>query len=163
MAETQATTLPKTEAAAEPTAEPQRSRAEELLARRRTALEEREAAQRAAARREPTIEFGEFLLMLFFAGLFDLVSIVPWLNIATVFIGNIVFSVWFWFKRLSFKKLRLVFALETVVEAVPFLSIFPGFIGLVTAAYIVHRAGRLLGQLPGGHAISGAFSGRKTP
>lgn len=163
MANAQPTTLPEAEAAAEPTVEPQRSRAEELLERRRAALELEEATRSAAARQEPTIEFGEFLLMLVCAGFFDLVSLVPGANFATVVLGNVVFSVWFWFKKLSFKKLRLVFALESVIEVIPFLSMFPGFIGLVTAAYVTHRAGRLLEQLPGGTGVSGMLNRRTTP
>ncbi|MBI2624068.1 hypothetical protein HYW67_01055 [Candidatus Parcubacteria bacterium] len=163
MADTQTISPPETAAVTKAPVGPQRSRAEELLQRRRMELERREAAERAYARREPTIEFGEFLLMLFFAGCLDLVSLVPWLNVATVFVGNIVFSVWFWFKRLSFKKLRFVFAIEGIIEAVPFLSMLPGFIGLIVAAYVIHRAGRLLEQLPGSTGVGGMLNRRTIP
>lgn len=157
MADTQTIAPPETEAVAETPAEPQRSRAEELLERRRAALEQQEAAQRTAARREPTIELGEFLLMLFFAGLFDLVSIVPWLNFVTWAVGTATFAVWFWFKKIPFKQLRLTFGAESVVEIIPGLSALPGFIGLVIAAFIIVRARAIAARIPGGKLISSAI------
>lgn len=138
-------------------AAPERSRAEAFLARKRAA----QAATAAPHKKEPSIGLGEFMLMLFFAGFFDLISLVPWLNLATVFLGNATFGVWFWFKGLSFKKLRLAFTLESIIEVVPFLSILPGFLGLVIAAYILQRASRLIGQLPGGQLAAAALEGRK--
>lgn len=157
MADTQTATLPETGAAEEPTMESQRSRAEELLARRRAALEEREAAQRAAAHREPTIGFGEFLLMLFFAGLFDLVSIVPGLNLVTWAVGTATFAVWFYFKKIPFRQLRLTFGAESVVELIPGLSALPGFIGLIIATFIIVRTRAVAARIPGGKLISSAI------
>ncbi|MBI2625786.1 hypothetical protein HYW68_01920, partial [Candidatus Parcubacteria bacterium] len=86
----------------------ERSRAEALLERKRA------AGTRAASpqKREPTIELGEFFLMLFFAAFFDLVSLIPWLNLASAFLGNLTFSAWFRRKGFSFKKFRLAFASE---------------------------------------------------
>ncbi|MBI3305452.1 hypothetical protein HYZ80_03980 [Candidatus Parcubacteria bacterium] len=139
-------------------AAPERSRAEAFLARKRAAL----PAASAPRKPEPSIGLGEFMLMLFFAAFFDLVSLVPWLNLVTVFLGNVTFGAWFWFKGLSFKKLRLAFALESIIELVPFLSILPGFLGLVITAYVVQRAGRLIGQLPGGQLAARALEGRRT-
>lgn len=154
MADTQTTTTPETVAPAEPAAESQRSRAEELLERRRATLEREEAAKRAAARPGPTIGFGEFLLMLFFAGLFDLASIVPGLNLITWAVGTATFAVWFWFKKIPFRPLRLTFGAESVVELIPGLSALPGFIGLVIATFLIVRAQRIAGRLAGGKLIS---------
>ncbi|MBI4099234.1 hypothetical protein HY442_01740, partial [Candidatus Parcubacteria bacterium] len=92
-----------------------RSRAEALLERKR--------AERAGAaqpqKRGATIELGEFSLMLFFAAFFDLVSLIPWLNLASAFLGNLTFSVWFRRKGVSFKKLRFAFASEILIEIIP--------------------------------------------
>lgn len=76
--------------------------------------------------------------MLIIAGFFDLIGLIPFLNILTDLLAAFIF--WFWQKSYipSFDPLLNIFA-NKVIDVCT-LGIFPSNIGIVIVAYIKKRA-----------------------
>jgi hypothetical protein len=74
-------------------------------------------------------------LMVIVALLFDLVGIIPLVNILSQFTALLIFGLWFFFLGVGFiNPQRFAAALiSTVIELIPFVSILPG----LTVAVII--------------------------
>lgn len=80
-----------------------------------------------------------FGFMLLFAICFDVLSIIPFLNIVVNFVAAICFAIWYFFSGISFSKNKGILGrggVTFIVEMIPFLSIFPTWILYVTINYI---------------------------
>jgi hypothetical protein len=87
-----------------------------------------------------------FIMLLFPAAVFDLVSIIP-------FLGNLTSVLFIFFARLSFwlvgyrSKGTAALTMGTaLVEMIPGFSILPGCIGFVTGFYLINKASAVLSE-----------------
>ena len=84
--------------------------------------------------------------MLVFAILFDILSLVPILNIFTLFMGQSLFAAVFWLNGVKIleKKKLLTFVSASIVEVAPIISWLPGItLGVIIVTAISRTEDRL--------------------
>jgi hypothetical protein len=81
-------------------------------------------------------------LMVIVALLFDLVGVVPVLNIVTEFIALLIFGLWFFFLGVGFMNPRrfATVLIATVIELIPIVSILPGLTVAVIITIVTVRS-----------------------
>lgn len=80
-----------------------------------------------------------FGFMLLFAICFDILTIIPFINIIVNFIALICFTIWFYFSGVSFSKNKAIVgrsAVTFLIELIPFISIIPTWTANIIINYI---------------------------
>lgn len=82
---------------------------------------------------------GESILIVVFALVFDLLSLIPFLNIVVVLVAQGLLALFFFLHGISVfsKKKAVTFTIGTVVELIPFLSMLPALTAQTIAIIIL--------------------------
>ena len=91
-------------------------------------------------------------LMIFTALIFDVLSIIPWVNIITDIAAILLFGLWFMLLGVGFMNPRRIatWATAGIIEAIPILSILPGItVGVAATIFMVKLEDKTGLKIPG--------------
>ncbi len=83
----------------------------------------------------------EFATMLIFGILFDLLGLIPFVNVAIIFFAQCLFALVFWANGVKIleKKKLVTFLAASVIEVIPLLSMLPGITLEVIIISVISR------------------------
>ncbi len=79
-------------------------------------------------KKEKKINTETFIYMLFVAIILDVISLIPFANFITLFVGNLIFLGWFYLIGIPFNTKRVSsFGISSIIELIPGISMLPAF------------------------------------